>query len=450
MHVKYLIIGAGPTGLGAGHRLRELGETSVLLLEKNAYTGGLAASFKDSAGFTWDLGGHVVFSHYAYFDRLIEDLLGDAYLEHQRIAMVRMLERWVPYPFQNNLRHLPREVQWEIVEAMLPGRRPEKQPANFREWMDVVFGAGIAKYFMVPYNFKVWATPAEMMAYHWIGERVSVVNLEMVLKNLLLELDNKSWGPNNVFRFPLFGGTGEIFTRLGDRLGDMVRRNTEVVSVDAQAKVAETSQGERITYEYLLNTGPLDQFVLQSLNTPNGELREAAGRLAHNSVFVAGVGVDGMRDDPTCWMYFPEDNAPFYRVTNFHNYSPNNAAKPGASRALMCEISYSRHKKEDLSQLMESTVQGLVNTALMDEKDRDNILSRWSCELEYGYPVPTLERDPALRVLQPWLESRDIYSRGRFGGWQYEAANMDHSVMQGVEWAERMVLGSQETTYVVK
>ena len=37
--------------------------------------------------------------------------------------------------------------------------------------------------------------------------------------------------------------------------------------------------------------------------------------------------------------------------------------------------------------------------------------------------------------------------RGRFGGWKYEVANMDHSVMQGVEWAERMVLGQEERTY---
>ncbi len=450
MHVNYLIIGAGPTGLGAGHRLQELGEQSFLLLEKNAYTGGLATSFRDDAGFTWDLGGHVVFSHYGYFDRLIESLLGDEFLEHQRIASVRMLNRWVPYPFQNNLRHLPREVQWEIVDAMLPGKRPETTPTNFREWIDVVFGAGIARYFMVPYNFKVWATPAERMAYHWIGERVSVVDLEMVLKNLILDQDNRTWGPNNIFRFPLRGGTGDIFTRLGNRLGDHVRRNVKVVSVDPVGKTVTTTTGETISYNHLLNTGPLDLLVTEAINTPNEELRAAAGNLAHNSVFVAGVGVDGMRDDPACWMYFPEDNAPFYRVTNFHNYSPNNAARPGASRALMCEISYSAHKPETLSSLMDATVDGLVNTSLMDKTDRTRILSRWSQAIDYGYPVPTLERDASLRILQPWLESCDIYSRGRFGGWQYEAANMDHSVMQGVEWAERMVQGRRETTYVVK
>ena len=50
-------------------------------------------------------------------------------------------------------------------------------------------------------------------------------------------------------------------------------------------------------------------------------------------------------------------------------------------------------------------------------------------------------------MIQPWLESQAIFSRGRFGGFRYEVGNMDHSVMQGVEWAERMLLGREEKTY---
>ena len=66
---------------------------------------------------------------------------------------------------------------------------------------------------------------------------------------------------------------------------------------------------------------------------------------------------------------------------------------------------------------------------------------------EYGYPIPCLDRDRILTMIQPYLEERNIYSRGRFGGWKYEVGNMDHSLMQGVEWVERMVLGKEECTY---
>jgi UDP-galactopyranose mutase len=144
-------------------------------------------------------------------------------------------------------------------------------------------------------------------------------------------------------------------------------------------------------------------------------------------------------------MYFPESNCPFYRVTNFHNYSPNNVAKPGRQMGFMSEVSSSRHKPENLAAMQDRVVGGLKATTLMLPDDA--IVSTWETNVEYGYPVPTLGRDAALAVLQPWLEARDVYSRGRFGGWKYEVANMDHSVMQGVEWAERMVLGREERTY---
>lgn len=90
MATRIIIIGAGPTGLGAAYRLNELGYDDWAIYEKNAYVGGLAASFRDNRGFTWDTGGHVLFSHYEYVDRLENRLLGNEYLLHHRDAWVRL------------------------------------------------------------------------------------------------------------------------------------------------------------------------------------------------------------------------------------------------------------------------------------------------------------------------------------------------------------------------
>ena len=443
MKNSYVIIGAGPTGLGAAHRLLELGIRDFVVLERNSHAGGLSASFKDSAGFTWDIGGHVVFSRYEYFNSLLDELLGEDRLEHQRIARVRMANTWVPYPFQNNIRHLPKELVWECLQGLLRERPSEL--ANFRDWIAYVFGPGIARLFMLPYNFKVWATPPELMQYSWIGERVSVVDLEGVLKNLILGLDDAGWGPNNTFRFPLHGGTGDIFSRLADRVRDHLRFDASVVRIDPGQKALELADGQRVEWGNLLNTGPLDLLVRDWIRPQSSVLHAAAGDLEHNSVFVSGVGVEGLRQDPTCWMYFPEANCPFYRVTNFHNYSPNNVARPGRQMGFMSEVSSSRHKPENLAGMQDSVIKGLEATSLMHASDA--IVSTWEMNVEYGYPVPKLGRDRALATIQPWLEERGIFSRGRFGGWKYEVANMDHSVMQGVEWAERMVLGQEERTY---
>ncbi len=133
MDKKIIIIGAGPAGLGAAYRLNELGYTNWQIVEKNGYIGGLSASFKDSQGFTWDVGGHVMFSHYKYFDNLVDKLLGNEYLEHLRESWIWIMERFVPYPFKNNIRYLPKEVVYDCVMGLMEAQNNNKNnpTANF-------------------------------------------------------------------------------------------------------------------------------------------------------------------------------------------------------------------------------------------------------------------------------------------------------------------------------
>src|ERR1017187_7057538 len=207
-----LILGAGPTGLGAAWRLRELGHTRYQVLEAAAHPGGLASSTVDAHGFTWDMGGHVQFSHYRYYDDVLDRALGDAWLWHERESWVWMRHRFIPYPFQYNVHRLdPAERDLAVrgleTAAAAAGGMTER-PRNFREWILRTFGEGIAELFMFPYNFKVWGHPLELMEWNWIGERVAVPDVNRVRRNIAENRDDVSWGPNNQFRFPLRGGTG--------------------------------------------------------------------------------------------------------------------------------------------------------------------------------------------------------------------------------------------------
>jgi hypothetical protein len=55
------------------------------------------------------------------------------------------------------------------------------------------------------------------------------------------------------------------------------------------------------------------------------------------------------------------------------------------------------------------------------------------------FMIPSLERHRALAAIHPFIESKNIFSRGRSGAWRCEVANMDHSVAHGVEWVNRIV-----------
>jgi protoporphyrinogen oxidase len=450
---RFLIVGAGPTGLGAAYRLHELGIDDFLVIDADEQVGGLAKSIRDPKGFTWDMGGHVQFSHYAYFDQVMERAIAPReWFTHQRESWVWIRDRFVPYPFQNNLRYLPKEELWRCVASLLDlHQRPATgKPANFQEWIHASFGSGVAEVFMEPYNFKVWATPPRLMSYSWIGERVAVPDIKRLVGNVMLEKDDVSWGPNNVFRFPYYGGTGAIWEKVADDVGrERILLKTRLESVAPREKKARCGNLE-IQFQSLLNTTPLDLFVSQVAGFPE-PLRQKARQLAHSTTHIVGIGLKGKIPphlQGKCWMYFPESNCPFYRATVFSHYSPYNVPDPASQWSLMLEVSESGHKPVVAGAVVDDVIRGCQATRLI-ARDAE-ILSTAYYRLPYGYPIPSLDRDAILAALHAELEPLGIFSRGRFGGWKYEVSNQDHSMMQGVEWADRMLAGREEGTYTCR
>jgi protoporphyrinogen oxidase len=446
--MRVLILGGGPTGLGAAWRLNELGHDQWQLLEAEEAAGGLAASFIDQGGFTWDIGGHVQFSHYEYFDRVMLRLLGvEGWLHHQRESWVWIRDRFVPYPFQNNIRRLPATDLDKCLQGLVQiTRSPRLQPGNFGEWIEATFGPGLAEVFLRPYNFKVWGFPPEMMNTGWVGERVAVTDLGRVLHNIVHAKDDLAWGPNNTFQFPKRGGTGAIWRACADQLPrDRFRFNARVTRIDLGRREVATADGGTFHYDRLISTLPLRELIRLTGQVQFGPLAERG--LLYSSSNIFGLGLKGRprRELATkCWIYFPEDNCPFYRVTIFSNYSPNNVPDIDEYWSLMCEVSETPYKPVNHPNLLEEVIQGALNTRLIER--REDIISTWTYRAHYGYPTPGLERDAALGEMLPHFEAYDVYSRGRFGAWKYEVSNQDHSFMQGVEVVERLVNGRPEIT----
>jgi len=450
---QVVILGAGPTGLGAGYRLRELGHERFRIVDQHEWAGGLARSFVDQAGFTWDIGGHVVFSHYDYYDRVFAEMMGEEYTLNDRESWIRALGRWVPYPFQNNIRYLPPEATLEcllgLIRAQSNGRAKERveSAADFGQFIDAVFGEGIARVFMRPYNEKVWAHPPEQMNKHWIGERVAVIDVERAVRNVVLGLDDFGWGPNNRFRYPLRGGTGEFYRRLGESLDGYIDYGRRVVRIEVDRRRVVFSDGSELEYESLISAMPLDVLCRDVLTGDVPEaIRDRASGLKHSSVHAVGVGIARPCPSRWSWMYFPEGDCPFYRVSYLSNYSPHMTPDGDRHYSLLCETSSSRHRPVDPSSIEEETIAGLERVGMLECGEREDIVSVWRHRVEYGYPTPSVDRDEILGEVIPWLESRGIYSRGRFGMWKYEVSNTDHTLMQGVEAADRLVTGKPEQT----
>lgn len=439
---RYVIVGAGPAGLGAAWRLTELGFHNFILLEREAYVGGLAASFRDKAGFTWDIGGHVLHSHYPYFDGVFEAVMQGEYFTHQRESWVKLGDTFVPFPFQNNIHRLPKRVRDSCFRGLKdPGRQKKSPPANFSEWITKTYGKGIAEHFMFPYNRKVWAYPLEKMSYQWVADRVAPVDVARVADNMKKKNDDVSWGPNAVFRYPKRGGTGDIWQRVAARFAKKIRCNTEVVAIDAKHKLIHLRDSGSIRYDGLFTTMPLDRLtrIIKGVQMPTDP-----SKLVHSAVTVVGIGIAGSIPahlKTKCWIYFPDPGIPFFRATVLSNYSPYNA--PKGTWSLLTEISSSAALPLPPGDVSAAAVNAARIAGLIPKSAA--IVDIWSSASEYGYPTPTIERDGIVDPLIARLEKSEIYTRGRFGMWKYEISNQDHTFMQGVEWVERMLSGKEES-----
>lgn len=441
---KVLILGAGPVGLGAAHFLESAGHKDYCVLEQRSFPGGLSASYKDGKGFTWDFGGHVCFSHYKYFDEVLSSLYTDEGMnEIQRNARVYYKGRFHKYPFQYNLNKLPKEEALAVLNDFKEKRDDNNNGDDFASWIKKTFGPAFSEIFMLPYNEKVWAYPPSMLASGWIAERVAEPDYEKA-KASLEDEGTEGWGPNSSFLFPKHGGTGDIFMRIAAKTetGKLLF-NEEAEAIEGKSVLSKS--GKRYEYDYLISSLPINRLT-NMISGFSPQLKSSTDELLYSSVHVFGFGLRAAIPKdmaPFSWIYFPEGDAPHYRMTVFSNYSKANVPGNGYY-SLMCEISESRYKKVNKTEALEQLRAYLVRKRFI--KRPGDIVSVWHRREEYGYPTPSLKRDEIIEKVNAELEGMNILSRGRFGAWKYEVGNMDHSFMQGAEAAARVLYGIEEKT----
>jgi protoporphyrinogen oxidase len=421
-----VILGAGLSGLSAAFHLKG---KEYQIFEKEVEVGGLCRSVVDD-GFTFDHTGHLLHVNHPYSQKLLQELLPDRLIRHQRRAAIYLKGSYIPFPFQANLWALPEDLKKEcLIEFIQASSSVKRGGDDFLNWIYQSFGAGIAKHFMIPYNEKLWRIPLEEISLEWVERFIPRPDLEEVIDGAL-GVNLKGFGYNQEFLYPLKGGM-QILPQAFLVQVRNVQLGKEVKSIDLEKKTVRFQDGVKTTYRTLLSSLPLDA-LLQCLESCPAEIKALSSGLRYVSIININLGVEREGISDHHWVYFPEPSYPFYRVGFLSNLSPHMAPK-GAS-TLAVEVSCLSTTPPSLEKVRNQTLAGLVSAGIL--RSGDKILTEKTIFIKHAYVIYDRFRSEHLPRILQFLRSNQIYPLGRYGRWEY--ATMEDAILQGKEAAEAL------------
>lgn len=420
INTKYLIIGAGISGL----MFANMKKKDYIIVEKENEIGGYCRTIYQD-GFIWDYAGHFFhFKTQEMKDFFMENMKDEVLIEQNKNTKIYYKGEMIDYPFQTNIHQLEKQ---EFIECLydLFNKVEKEEYESFLDMLYGKFGKSIVEKFLKPYNEKLYACDLNTLDKEAMGRFFPYANINQIINNMKEE-KNKSY--NDKFLYPQNGAKSFLDKLYNNLDKNKVMLNTEIISIDYEQKVAITNNNQRIKYEYLINTAPLNKFLNIDANNENNnkENKEMIDRLSYNKVLVFNLGFEKKSDFDEHWIYFPDKNINFYRVGFYDNILNSDRL------SMYIEIGYNKHDENiEVEKQLKETLENLEKIGIV----KDNKLVSYS----------TILMDPAYVHIQgetnvevdEWKEKmakNQIYSIGRYGGWTY--CSMEDSMLAAKKLAE--------------
>jgi len=427
LYVDVLILGGGLTGLSTAYHLEKQKYTDYLLVEKNSFFGGLCAS-EQINGFTFDYSGHLIHLHEPYTQKLVKKLLRGNLIKHQRQAWIDFDGQRIPFPFQANLWALPPDKRQNCLSGLQRAAAEHAQkPKNFEQWCLQAFGDGIYRYFLKPYNTKLWQTDLKKLTWDWCGPFVPRPNLQQLIA-AAARPPKIPFGYNSCFYYPRRGGCGALAQALSAHIPNTWLQ-AEVQQIDLQKKYALIN-GRTVYFKQLLNTLPLPVFIKLCKKIPAG-ISQAAKQLKSVPVHVLQLAIN-RAVKPFHWIYFPQPQIPFFRVGMQSAFSPENAPRNTSSFYVETSQNITDFKKAQKAFIKYLSQKGII-------EKQDKIICAFWRTLSPAYTLYDFKRSVAQKRIIKWLKAQDCLCAGRYGLWEYSF--IERSLLQGKEAASQFILG---------
>jgi len=422
--IKYLILGGGISGLSLGNFLEE----DYLIIESQERVGGYCKTIK-KGDFIWDYAGH--FYHFKE-DKIKEMFLGklssDEMIEQQKCTKIFYKGKLIDYPFQKNIHQLEKE---EFIECLydLYFKTEKGEYLDFLDMLYGKFGTAIVEKFLKPYNEKLYACNLKSLDVDAMGRFFPYANLTDIIKNMK-DSNNNSY--NDTFLYPKEGAQKFIDILYQNIEKNRVQLNTSVKQVCMDEKYVITSQNEKIYYDYLINTIPLNIFL--SL-CGDEKLTELSRKVSYNKVLVFNLGFDKKSTyTKEHWIYIPEKKYNFYRIGFYDNILQSDKL------SMYIEIGFSKNDSINVEEELRKTLVGLKEIGIIS--DEMKLLEYVSLIMDPAYVHINGEDSKQVDAFLSAGKNNNVYSIGRYGRWQY--CSMEDCILEAMNLSKNLKEGERK------
>lgn len=428
--MKYGIIGAGPSGLTMGMFLKHPCE----VFEKDGKPGGHAGSFYKE-GYTFDYGPHIMFSRNKDVLEFMKKTLGENIHQSMRNNKISYKNILMKYPFENDLKSLPLNENYECLYTYLfnPYKKKYSRPKDLEQWLLKTFGKGICERYLFPYNKKVWNIPVKNLSMLW-AERIPNPPKEDIIKSSI-GFTTEGYLHQLYYHYPLRGGYQSISDEWAEKVS--VNYNYDVKSLKKTNRNTFILSNGKSSAEFdsIISTMPIHELIkIVDFDIPQ-RVRVAISRLIVNPMFIVSLGIKGEDKNKYTAIYCPEDDFFVNRISFPKTFSPYNAPSGHYSiqAEITCQIQSEIWKMRD-ADILEHVISGLLKRNIV--KKRSDVVMQDIRRSKYAYVIYDRGYEKNTKIVREWFEQKGIYLVGRFSYFEY--VNVDGVVERSVKIAEKI------------
>ena len=432
--MNIVILGGGITGLTAAEKLSKKFKNKIVVIEKEPFTGGLAATFKQD-GLVVDFGSHRL--HKAVSRKMIsyiEKKIAQKLLKRLRKGKLYFRGNFIQYPptALNLIKAISVPEALGFAASYIHSRfiPAHSSKQNFESTMIRRFGKKAYEALIKDYALKLWGIPPQDLSPVGTQKRIIISRLESLKDGLLNKKD---------YYFYPMKGIGEIASKTEEAItynGGRLIKNARVTGIELFGNTVKTvtmssqrSVSEKIPVSILISTIPIDELSDMAFgNNSTPELSWRAIRLVY-------ILLDKKLERENETFYFPTASLIIGRVSNIEKYSPH--LNPDIKGSLLtieipCLKGDAIWKKSE-NEILEDCLKDMEKVKIMPNGAR--VLKYFSIKLEKVYPLFKIGwKDNFLKIYEKLNTVENLFSIGRKGLFLH--CNIDHCILQGIGIAE--------------